>query len=266
MQELTSKRISMFVLFGGGIALLISIFTMNPIVIVVCAIALLLSLLLWKYGYIVMPAIFKMARIVEVRGEYEIPPSQNCIIKKVGNNYFASMFLGAKITESVTEKSKDEKLVFVEYFERAISSVKSIAKFSVIVHNVDMSEAIDEIKAKRSWCETKKAQLLASEDKNKEAEIARLDREIIMWNRQLERLSSGEKPMEVVSYIMTTAKGLSRDEAINKAKAQALEIKSVVSNALNVEVFNLFGEDMKKCFEWEFFVPSSSSEFKDVTY
>ena len=195
MQELTSKRVSTFVLFGGGIALLISIFTMNLIAIIVCAFALTLSLLLWKYGFIVMPMVFKLAKVVEVRGDYEIPPSQNCVIKKIGNNYYASMFLGAKITESITEKNKDEKTTFVEYFERAISSVKSIAKFSVIVHNIDMSEAIDEIKAKRSWCETKKSQVLGSDDKNKEADAARLEREIIMWNRQLERLSSGEKPM-----------------------------------------------------------------------
>ncbi len=261
---LDGRYIILITLSGGILALLLAIVSSNVIAIITSSLLLTLSFVLWKYGYIFMPSVFKTLNISERIGDYEIPPSHDVIVKKVGSNYYATVYYTAQIPESITEMDRDERGLFIEYFERAITSVKSIVKFAVLVRNIDLSEAIDEIKAKRSWCETKKAHLQASDDPTKEADIARLEREIAMWNRQLERLTSGEKPMEVVCYMMTTAKGATKEEAILKARAQGKEVQSVVGNALNVEVRKVVGEDIKRLLEWEYFIPVDENEFKMI--
>ena len=261
-----NRKIAMATLFGGGVSLLLSLFTLNTVAIAISSICFVLTILIWKYGHILMPMFFRLTRVVEVRDGYEIPPERDCIVKKEGPYYYVSRFIGVNITESVTEKSTEEKAMMMEYFERAISSLKSVAKLSVLVHNVDLRKAIEEIKSKRSWCETKIAQLRASSDPNKEGEITRLEREVAMYNKLLERMNTGERPMEVIAYIMTTAKGASREEAMAQARAQAMEIKSVVGNALNVETFDLKGEDMELCFMFERTIPPTEEEFKNVIY
>jgi hypothetical protein len=79
-------------------------------------------------------------------------------------------------------------------------------------------------------------------------------------------LRGGEKPVEVICYLMTTADGASKEEAVGRAKSQAREVRSAMGNALNAEVVPLAGEDMLKCFEWERILPASQEEFGDLGY
>ena len=264
--EMTNRRFAYASLAGGGVGLAVSLLSGYALFAAAAAGFFCLGLFAWKYGYLIMPLVVERAGLVEVvDGEYEIPPAQDVVIKSSGGRYYASSFMAARITESATEKSAAEKSLFMEYFERAVSAVKCVSKFSVVVSAVDLSKWEDEITGKRSIAETRKSRLLASEPE-KSSEIARLEREIVMWNRQLERLRGGERPIEVICYLMTTADGASKEEAVGRAKSQAMEVRSAMGNALNAEVMPLAGEDMKKCFEWERILPSSQEEFHDMAY
>jgi hypothetical protein len=68
--------------------------------------------------------------------------------------------------------------------------------------------------------------------------------------------------MGIIAYCMTSSKGVSRESAIAEAKAQARELKTLLSNALNVEVDQLTADEMLKCFEWERFFPSSGQDIE----
>jgi hypothetical protein len=94
----------------------------------------------------------------------------------------------------------------------------------------------------------------------------RLEREIGMWNRQYEKLTSGEKPLEMVFYLSTTASGMTKEEAITRARTQADELSVVVGSALSCEIDVLRGEEMKKCFWWDFFGPTDSDELHDQLF
>ena len=63
-------------------------------------------------------------------------------------------------------------------------------------------------------------------------------------------------------YIMTMAVGVSPAAAIAAVKGQANELKATFSNALNVEISDLKGEDMKKCFDWEVAFPPALKDLK----
>lgn len=245
---------AIFALIGGG--------PLSLIGAIACGLGVVGAILFYKYGYILMPIILQRSRVVQIlEGGYEIPPSNDAIIKNVGGIYYASMFLVAKIYESVSEKSPEETAIYTEFFERAISSVNFVVKFCMMVYVKDLNIYRTNLETKRA-----EAQLRLARERDKpDPDVLKLDRyerEVAMWEGQIARLTAGVKPMGALCYIMTTATGVSKEEAMAHARAQANELKATVSNALNVEVTLLKGEEMKKCFDWEYMIPPTAAEFE----
>ncbi len=241
---------------GGGI--------LAPIAALVAFFGGICSIAIYKYGYLILPLITQKSRIVQIlEGGYEIPPKQDVILKNVGGTYYASAFLAVKIYESTTEKSPEENVVYSEYFERAVSSVRFPVKFSMMVYVMDMSHH-------RSKLETKHAEAqlrLAREREKPDPDVLKLDRyekEVSMYEGQIHRLVSGFKPMGAISYVMTTGVGLSKEAATAAAKSQANELRATISNALNVQVVALQGDEMLRCFDWEHIIPSSAVAMEEA--
>ena len=221
------------------------------------------AIVFFKYGYLVVPLITQKARIVMVTDTgYEIPSSQDVIIKKVGNEYYASAFLAIKIFESATERSDQQNVTYNKFFERAISNMRYAVKICYLLYAEDVAE-------KRRMIETRKAEAqlrLARERDKGEADVLKLDkyeREIAMWETQLQRLIKGVRPMGVLAYAMTSASGVSKEAAVATLRAQVREVKVILQNSLNVQVEQLTAEEMKKCFEWEYAFPSGPKEIEE---
>ncbi|MEM4348623.1 MAG: hypothetical protein QXN37_03580 [Candidatus Anstonellaceae archaeon] len=217
---------------------------------------------LYKYGYLIIPMLTKQGNIVQIiEGGFEIPPSNDVVLKNVGGIYYASKFLGVRIFESASEKSPEENIVYSEYFERAISSVKYVTKFALMVYMKDITEYRNRIETKHA-----EAQLRLARERDKpEPDVLKLDRyekEVAMWESQINKLTRGIKPMGVVAYVMTTAVGVSKEAAIAAATAQANELKATISNALNVQVDHLSGDEMLRCFQWEVMIPPTPQELE----
>lgn len=247
-------------LVGGLLAILIALASGQAIASVLAALLFTISLLLWKYGYLIVPLITRASRIVEVRGSYEIPPSRDYIIKKTVNGYYAAAFLEVRFYESATEKDEAGKRTMFEAFEKTISALKYVVKISMLISAIDLSKHIEEIKTKRSSAEGRKAQGAATD------ESVRLDREIAMWNRQLDHITHGERPVEIISFASTTAFGLTKEEASGKVRRQARELKTILSSSLGCDIRELSDLEMLKCFEWDLFFPTSAEDIRDETF
>ena len=221
------------------------------------------SLVAWKYGYALMPLLFSGAKVVEAGRNFEIPPSQDLVIGKSGGNFLATAFLCAQLYESASEKDEKQRLVMGEMFEKAVSGAGFPFKVCCLVCPLRLGSELDEIRARRSLAESRLAKLRGQKGS---AEAARLKREIAMWGRQVERLTSGEKPLEVVFYFSTTASGLTKEEAISRANTQAEELSVVLSGALSCEMLRLRGEEMKRCFWWDFFGPADTEDLRDQLF
>ena len=113
----------------------------------------------------------------------------------------------------------------LEAFERAISSLKYVVKISLLISAIDLSKHIEEIKTKRSSAESKKSKYT----KDSSSESIMLDREIAMYNRLLDKITHGERPVELIAFASTTSFGLTREEAIAKVNRQAKELKTILS-------------------------------------
>jgi len=243
------------VLAGGGIFALIGG--------LLAGLGSLFGVLFWKYGYIMVPLVTERTKTVMLSDlGYEIPPSQDVIVKSANGVYYASAFLGLKIFESATEKSSEENMAYNQFFERAISNIKYITKISYLLFVEDVGE-------KRKTIETKRAEAqlrLARERDKAQADVLKVDkyeREVAIWDSQLTRLIKGVKPMGVISFAQTTAVGQSKDAAMASVRSQANELRTVLANALNVEVVLLQGDEMLKCFEWDKFFPITPQELEE---
>jgi len=220
------------------------------------------AIIIMKYGYIFIPLITKQANISAcIEENYEIPPSEDVIVKKIGDVYYASTFLGLKIFESMTDKTQEQKVIYNEYFERAISNMEYVTKISYMIF-------VEDIGKKRSSLETKKAESQLRLNKEREKpepdplKIDRYEKEINALDHEIDKLIKGEKPMGVLAYCMTSAKGINKESAIAEVKSQARELKTTLSNTLNVDVEQLTSDGMLKCFEWEKFFPSDKADFE----
>ena len=94
----------------------------------------------------------------------------------------------------------------------------------------------------------------------------RLDREIAMWNRLLERITHGERPVEVIAFASTTSFGLTKEEAIARIRRQAKEVSTILSSSMGTDVTELSDTEMLKCFEWDRFFPTTQEELRDETF
>lgn len=257
-----NRAVTVVALLGGLLATVISLLSGGPLMPAVAGGFFFLTLLLWKYGYLMIPFFTRAANIVEVHGGYEVPPTRDFILKKNEGGYYASKFLEVRFYESSLDKSSDEKRTMFDSFEKAVSSLKYIVKITLMISTLDLSKHIDEIKTKRGAVEAKKA---------KEAKIAadetmRMDRELAYWNRLLDRITQGERPVEIIAFASTTAYGLTRDEALARVTRQAKELKTILSSSLGCDVRDLSDLEMLRCFEWEYFYPTTQEEIKDALF
>jgi len=224
------------------------------------ALSAVVSFILWKWGYLLLPYITQRSNIVEVHdGGWELTPAQDAIVKHIGDQYYASVFLHIKMYRSTTEKTAEENVIYVDAFERAIAALKYPVKIGTILYAKEISKYREDIETKRY-----ESQLRLSREREKgEPDVLTLDRlekEVAMWEAQLNRIIAGERPMGLISYAMTTGVGVTKDAAVAVSKNQAAELRTLLANALNIEVIYLFGEDMKKCYEMEYLIPPTIKE------
>lgn len=257
-----NRAITITSLAGGVIAIILSFLYVNPIFPLISAVFFAFSLAVWKYGYLLIPILTRGTRTVEIRGGYEVPSTRDAIIKKTENGYLGTKFLEISYYESSMDKSNEERKSMFEAFEKAISSLKYIVKISLMISTLDLSRHIDEIKTKRSAAETKKTKNV----KMSNEDVMRTERELAYWNRLLDRITQGERPVEVIAYASTTAFGLTREEAMGRVSRQSKEIKTILSSSLGCDVRELADLDMIRCFEWDFFFPTTHEEIKDQLF
>ncbi len=247
---------------GGGLLSVLLVFVSGQVLFALLAsLFFAISVLVWKYGYILMPFFTSAAKIVEVRGGYTIPPTRDCIIKAGGGGYYSSKFLEIHFYESMIDKNTADKTSMVESFEKALSSLKNVVKISLLVSAVDLSKNIDKIKAKRSAAESKRRRLPPNSE-----ELVRLDREIAMWNRLLSKLTQGDRSLEITSFATTTAFGVTKEEAMSKVRRQSKEIKTILSSTLGADVTEMLDTDMLRCFEWSYFIPADTEQMRDEVF
>jgi hypothetical protein len=232
------------------------------VVIVVCFIFLLLDAVIYKLGFIVLPFVTKILKVREIRaGGFEVPPSQDVILKNIGGVYYAAQFMYGRFYTSAAVGVQEEQSSYMDLWERAVASINFPFKFCLFSYVEDILKFREDVETNRAA-----AQLKLGREREKPRPdaitIDKWEREVAKQNELLARLSAGEKPLGALMYVVTLAVGVSPEAATAAVKGQTIELKATFSNALNVEIVELKGEDMKKCFDWEVAFPPTLKDLK----
>ena len=261
--NLDNKSMTMILMAIGGFSLLGLVFSGSLLFAFLGVLCFVFGLAVLRYGHVLVPVLLQHRNVVERINEHVVPPSNDVITKENNGVHYASVFLQAQVVDSVSDKTSEQKQLLSEYFERAVSNLGFVCKYSFMIVAKDIQKYREKILTRRGIAELRLSKLKGQNLDGANEMIARkYEREIQLWTKQLSRLTTGEKPLEAVCYIMTTASGLTNEEAIVRARRQADQIVSTVSNALNVEIKQLKGNDMKKCFEWEYALPTTLQELE----
>jgi len=256
MEIANNRNMAYICIAGAGAALIASLIFQSPIFASLSAACFLLALSIWKYGYVIWPWFTSIAGISPGTAQARLTAPQDALVTRRGPSYFASVFLSVRLNDSSTDKDPPKRALLMEYFERAISSVRYPVKISLLISPLDTSAVSDELRAKRSAAEVHHARALSS-GKSHLADAARLKRQISSIDAILSKLSSGEQPMDISAYIMASAQGASEQEAISMARSRAGEIKAAFGTALNAEITQLAGEELLRCILLEHALPNS---------
>jgi len=268
MVEVSNKNMALICLGIGVLGIVVSIMNLGAIAgligAVMITIGTILAAIFLKAGYLVIPMITQQTKTVVVTDTgYEIPPQQDCIIKKAQNGvYYASAFLTIKIYQSALEKEEGEIAAYNKQFELAMTQFKKVVKISYMMHAIDVSDERKKLEAKKAENQLK----LQKEREKSEPDLIRLsqyERQISFYDNQVDQLSKGLRPMRVVLYSMVTETGMTKDEAVAKVKSSIDKLSTLLSNSFNCESDILTGEEMLKAFEWEKFMPTTMEELED---
>jgi hypothetical protein len=240
----------------SAVALFGALMLGNAMAAAACSFFAAFAILLWKYGTFFGPAITGFLGVRQKWGNLEVPPSFDMVFLRTRDGFVASGFLGIRLHKSVSEMSEGAAIEYSRMFERAISSAKYVTKFSVLASNIPVDDYLDSLREKRSFAESKKAHL-AEDGARASADVARLEREVAMYSRLIEKIGGGRQPMEVICYAMSSADGKSREEAAAKLRTQLSELGATLAGVLDCRVDVMRGEDLQKCTLWEAAIPQA---------
>jgi hypothetical protein len=209
----------------------------------------------FKFDYIAMALISQKSKRIKTGGQrYWFSPTGDVLITKIGNSFYASVFLRIHSYSSYTEKTDEEKVEFVRLWERALGSSEQPVCFSSIIAYINREAYISAINERLL-----KAQSKYEEAKQKEAkgeEIERLRGEVAMWKNILEHIKAIPSRNQL-SIVIVTQKGENEESAIANAKTVSSNLAINLSAILGVEVTQLNQHEIEACIEAEKIMPAS---------
>ncbi|MFH0927163.1 MAG: hypothetical protein V1822_01140 [Candidatus Micrarchaeota archaeon] len=260
MQFATNKNVVVLSLAGGALSIFAAYYISSQILVFASSAFFLLSIIVWKFGYLLAPFLGSSFNLCIKGDGFELSQNQDSLIKQGEHGYTTTSFLSITLRDSTGFKSDGQKAALMEMFERSLSSLRHMLKISLIACPVNMSDYTQKLEEKRSLAEHRKSQ---SKDS---AQISLLEREIQQYSSQLERLASGDAPMQVLAYAQTSAFGLTKEEALSRVRSQAKEAQSVLSSTLASDVKILQGEDLLQCATWEHTPPTSPEQISSSLF
>lgn len=262
--EIGPNKSIIFASIGGGLLCFGAAWIFSePLALIPASLLFFLSILIWKFGWMLGPAFASASSLRLNWGDFELAPSQDVVLQRTQDGWRSCMCLGVQLKDSATLSTPGQQTLMMELFEKAIGGLRYPLAITLLVCPIDTSQQLSHLEEKRSLAEHRRSRLRGQKDSD---EAAKLDREIESYNMQIRRLTSGERPMQVVAWALTASSGLTRDEALQRVRSQAQEAIAVLSGSLSCSIAPLRGEDLLRAIEWQKWIPSSKSELEDQAF
>lgn len=221
---------------------------------------ILLILMLNYVDYMIFPAITGMLKmkIVPAKGYY-IPKSSNAVVKSVNGLYYATGYLTANIynyvfaAERVDEEEEQKLGSAPDKWERIVMNAGFPFRFNVISMPKDIQHYRDELEGARGTLEYR----LSKEQEGGQPSqlvIDDLTRKISVIDARIDRIASGERPVDATMYIESTAVGVSEKEAMDALSNQLAHMQTLFSS-FDLSISRVMGREVYHLFSFGYALP-----------
>lgn len=228
--------------------------------ITIALFAALVILLLQYADYLVFPVVTRLLAINIIPFKnYAIPKEQDSVTKYINNVYYATGYISANIynyvfaAESV-EEDESAMVLAPDKWEKATMNIHFPFKFHLISAAQDIQVFRDELETKRGLYEFQYSKEGSATSPNPMG-MENIERQIRVVQARIDRLGSGEKPINCIMYIESTAIGVSEKEARDSLTKQLNELQTVF-NVFDLSMTRVYGRELYLLQKMTYIVPT----------
>jgi hypothetical protein len=210
----------LFLLFSLA-ALVASIITLNPYLILISGLLSASSAFLVKGWDIVESMIFRKTNVVQLFDGYEIGGSRETAVRLFEGHYIATAASSLSIGKIVTV---DQKAI-----ENIIAHLDFPFRFVLQAERVDVGKLVDSLKTKRGMREIELSRTSGDKDSRKATAIRR---EIEQIESDIREIGSSGIPIRAAHYLLTSGSDENRSAAETKALSQISSLSAEFDAAL----------------------------------
>jgi hypothetical protein len=235
---------------------------------IISAVAIGIMLLLAFADFIIFPLFTKALNITIIPSkDYMIPKSQDAVIKYSNGIYYATGYLTANIYNYVfaQEQVQEESAALAQApgkWEKAMMNIHFPFRYSVIAAAEEIQRYREELEAKRGLLEFQYSRETQGSNPNTMG-LETMQRQMNVIQARIDRIGEGEKPVNSMMYIESTAVGISEKEALDKLTSQLNDL-STVFNIFDLSINRVIGRELYRLHNINYRVPTLSeleSEF-----
>ncbi|MGC8675958.1 MAG: hypothetical protein ACP5T3_00365 [Candidatus Micrarchaeia archaeon] len=231
------------------------------IIVAVLAILAILAFFIINYAdFLLFPLFTTILNIKQIPAkDYYIPKANNAIIKYVNGVYYATGYLTANIYNyvfTVEQIQEGEETLLAEgpnNWERIVQNITFPFKYDIVCFAEDLQKYRDELEARRGALEFQLSREMSSTTPS-QLTIEDLQRRINIIQTRIDRLSSGERPINALMYIESTAVGVSEKEALDSLSSQ-LDHLQTVFGGFDLSITRVVGRELYSLFQFNYALP-----------
>ncbi|MBI2444784.1 hypothetical protein HYV43_00140 [Candidatus Micrarchaeota archaeon] len=250
--DVNARHVTLAGLAAGLLCLVLALVAANVWLAAFSVLFLFLTLVVQRFGGVLLPFVLKGVRVVETRGGWQL--DRDVVVAQDGERFVASAFLEADVHFSPSCHPHDASVSYGGAFEKALCGLAFPAQFGLLVYPVDLEKYREGVLTMRLEAELAMNRIRQSPKPDAVA-LAAQERKRIMCGRLLQQLSAGQRPLDAAYFVSTAAEGTSFEQAAEKARWQARELRAVLAHALNVSVRPMEGDDLRRCVDWKAAIP-----------
>ncbi|MCL4553090.1 MAG: hypothetical protein M1321_00480 [Candidatus Marsarchaeota archaeon] len=247
------SAISIFMLFIGG-----SNFGPFAILVDVIALATVAMILTLNYAdFMLFPAVMSMLGIKVMLSKNDtVPKEQNRVVRYTNGLYYATGYLTANIYKYVFHEEaivQSDDQIMIEApgkWERIVMNIDFPFKFNVISNPKDIQKYREDLEGRRGFYEFQISK--ESQRENPSAmTLQELQRKMNVLQARIDRISSGELPLNSIMYIETTAVGVS-DKAAADALTMQLSRLETMFSSMDMAVTRVAGREVHTLYKFNY--------------
>jgi hypothetical protein len=265
---------TMMYIFTTGMIALLAIFILDKfgpfgiIVIIFALLAIVLILIIAFADFVIFPLVTSILNIKTIPAkDYYIPKKQDCVIKNINGLYYATGYLTANIYNYVfvAEKNTQDDSELIdspETWERIIMNTKFPFKFHMITVAEEIQKFREEIEGKRSWWEVQLSREMSTANPH-ELTIEDLQKKVNIEQARLDKISAGDRPLDAIMYIETTAFGVSEKAAMDQLNEQINQLQTMFVG-FNLSVIRIVGRELYIVFNFSYRIPITAGKMSSI--